>query len=328
MASSIKSTKLSPGCPKAKDPLLVHPDRIEEFRRRSNGTGPGGTLCAASISISIGLKRGVTECVVHDSSDLEMSTLLNFRVAEELGRGYNERSMPLADGAGDVLIIMAIRRPEDAVATLRNSDNLFDVAEIATIESIDLKLKRWKVTEEESDWSAGKYKAFGFSGTEDGVTAVRQEELCFNGSDLGERAVDVRSVESDRYCCHEKRSKAVGECMRNNRSVEIMESQAIITNTSFMVMRRVHKFLRRINRGERIIAIVEASVSSETCDSGGAVCAVESGAAVPAAGAGPRGGVWEYADQRAFHFGPHHYLLRPHHHLPHRHRSPHLHRLI
>nr|GMD76065.1 hypothetical protein PanWU01x14_222310 [Ipomoea batatas] len=65
-----------------------------------------------------------------------------------------------------------------------------------------------------------------------------------------------------------------------------------------------------------------------SCDSGGAVCAVESGAAVPAAGAGPRGGVWEYADQRAFHFGPHHYLLRPHHHLPHRHWSSHLHRLI
>nr|GMD74579.1 zinc finger BED domain-containing protein RICESLEEPER 2-like [Ipomoea batatas] len=65
-----------------------------------------------------------------------------------------------------------------------------------------------------------------------------------------------------------------------------------------------------------------------SCDSGGAVCAVESGAAVPAAGARARGGVWEYADQRAFHFGPHHYLLRPHHHLPHRHRSSHLHRLI
>nr|GMD96933.1 hypothetical protein Iba_chr15bCG9540 [Ipomoea batatas] len=76
MASSIKSTKLTPGCPKAEDPLLVHPDCIEEFLRGSNGTGPGGTLYAASISISIGLKRGVTECVVHDSSDLEMSTLL------------------------------------------------------------------------------------------------------------------------------------------------------------------------------------------------------------------------------------------------------------
>nr|GMD66583.1 hypothetical protein Iba_chr12cCG16390 [Ipomoea batatas] len=32
---------------------------------------------------------------------------------QELGRGYNERLMPLADGAGDAVIIMAIGRPED-----------------------------------------------------------------------------------------------------------------------------------------------------------------------------------------------------------------------
>nr|GMD14770.1 hypothetical protein Iba_chr07bCG9640 [Ipomoea batatas] len=61
MASPIKSTKLSPGCPKAEDSLYIHPDRIEELLRWSNRTGPGGTLYAASISISIGLKRGTWE---------------------------------------------------------------------------------------------------------------------------------------------------------------------------------------------------------------------------------------------------------------------------
>nr|GLL46598.1 hypothetical protein Itr_chr14CG12970 [Ipomoea trifida] len=71
-----KSTKLLPGRSKAEDPLPIHPNRIEEFVRPSNGTGPGGTLWAASISISIGLKRGVTKCDAHDSSDLEISTLL------------------------------------------------------------------------------------------------------------------------------------------------------------------------------------------------------------------------------------------------------------
>lgn len=63
-------------------------------------------------------------------------------------------------------------------------------------------------------------------------------------------------------------------------------------------------------------------------NSSGAVRAVESGAAVPAAREEQGGGVWEHADQWDIHPRPHHHLLRSDNHFPHRHWSPHLYRLI
>lgn len=60
-------------------------------------------------------------------------------------------------------------------------------------------------------------------------------------------------------------------------------------------------------------------------DSGGAVRAVKSGATVSATGEGQSGGVWQHANQWTIHPRPHHHLLWPHHHLPHRYWRSHLH---
>ena len=60
-------------------------------------------------------------------------------------------------------------------------------------------------------------------------------------------------------------------------------------------------------------------------DSGGAVRAADAGAAVSSSWKKQGGGVRKHAYKRGVYSGPYHHLLRPHHHLSHRHWRPYLH---